>query len=312
MSENLSPYRCIGRGHCGSTDVIKREDGSPNRSVSNDRIMHTRILQSFPTAYPDWWRSRLPSFPPDTLPCRAYHTERIPPMPLPVRQTIITRYCPPQLQPFVRDNRDDEDCVLRVYHGRRKRVHESKFPRFCLRNYALCVDQMEELGRDTYQVARALAEALVYCHWKACVDAEDAEFVLAPSTFETSNKSVETPTIEAFGQEFVVWMVDFDRCGHMVDDEGGVEQAVQAFYRNDPYYPRPFAYGLTDEDEQLWEAFKARYLQVSGGLLGGGDVQLAEMFIGEVERGIEEEEDGARSRGLKISWAQRGRLRILM
>ena len=40
-------------------------------------------------------------------------------------------------------------------------------------------------------------------------------------------------------------------------DLAGVVQAAAAFWRNDPYYPRP------DKDPSLWSVFRERYIQVS-------------------------------------------------
>jgi hypothetical protein len=94
LQSNMQPlsnqYRCIGKGFCGSvwtfecshnTDerpiAIKREDGGPGRSISNDYNMHLRVLQSAfqyspstPLSIPQcheliepddaWWEARLP------------------------------------------------------------------------------------------------------------------------------------------------------------------------------------------------------------------------------------------------------------
>lgn len=38
-------------------------------------------------------------------------------------------------------------------------------------------------------------------------------------------------------------------------DDDGVKQAAAAFFRNDPYYPRP--------NQPLWEAFKKQYIHTS-------------------------------------------------
>ena len=39
-------------------------------------------------------------------------------------------------------------------------------------------------------------------------------------------------------------------------DIHGVNQAVAAFFRNDPYYPRP------DSSKEKWEVFRDNYLRV--------------------------------------------------
>jgi hypothetical protein len=107
-----------------------------------------------------------------------------------------------------------------------------------LRNYGLCVDQMEELGLDTLQITKALAAALAHCYWKPRVDMNDVEFVLAPGT---EPRYISQPYFELAGQEnLVIWMLDYNYVRDMSQDADGVVQAVQAFWRNDLYFPRPF------------------------------------------------------------------------
>jgi Zinc finger protein len=78
-------------------------------------------------------------------------------------------------------------------------------------------------------------------------------------------------------------MLDFDRCKDMPMDKKGVEQAVVAFFRNDPYYPRP--YGQSSRDQNLWVTFKNRYLKTSFELIGDSpEKNLPTMFITEVEK----------------------------
>ncbi|KAJ4305006.1 hypothetical protein N0V90_000535 [Kalmusia sp. IMI 367209] len=311
-----SQYRCIGRGHCGSvwalddshgTFVIKREDGGPGRSVLNDQIMHRRVLGGGGSGVPvrialsyeviepsdPWWQttSGLACFPSNFEPCRAYKMERIPAMLLDARQTLINNYCPEGLQDFVRTNRGDEDCLIRLYLGRRRINRQTKFQRFSLRNYPLHVDQMEELGVDTHNIAATLADALAHCHWRAHVDANDVEFVMASESREQTDTGLVNASFKAFGSEYVIWLLDFDCCRHMAQNEDGIAQAVQSFYRNDPYYPRPFAHGYTDEDAALWETFRTRFLNTSHEILKGqGSQHLATMFIDKVE------EEGRRRR----------------
>ncbi|KAF1959950.1 hypothetical protein CC80DRAFT_351600, partial [Byssothecium circinans] len=278
-------YRCIGRGNCGSVwaldgdqeDVYKREDGAQGRSILNDQTMHRRVLSSAPpirvprsfsiieASDSEWWAGAngLARFPNAMSPCRTYHMQRIPAMPEAVRRKLIDEYCPKSLQAFVTTNRDDEDCLIRLYLGRRRALRQAaRFQFFSLRNFPLHVNQMEDLGMDTHALARVLADCLAHCHWKARVDANDVEFVLAPATVREDDRA-ELPLVQAFGGEYAVWMLDYDCCREMSMDEEGVDQAVRAFYRNDPYYPRPFAYGYTDVDGLLWQTFRTRFLECS-------------------------------------------------
>lgn len=214
--------------------------------------------------------------------------ERIPAMPRAAREMLIDRYCPEDLQAFVRTNRDDQDCLVRLYTGRRRlpSASQSRFQRFSLRNYPLHVDQMEELGLDTHAIARTLADALTHCYWIAGVDANDVEFVLAPQKTHSEHceNSPEVPRFrsDALGGEFVIWMLDYDCCREMSQDEAGVDQAVKAFYRNDPYYPRPYAHGHAEEDRSLWQTFRSRFLESSRHILKGRTA-LATILIEKIE-----------------------------
>jgi len=82
-----------------------------------------------------------------------------------------------------------------------------------------------------------------------------------------------------------MWLLDFNQCGEMGRDDAGVVSAVEAFWQNDPYYPRPVR--STDRDYGLWEGFREEYLRQSA-LILGEEVQLANAFIdrvvGEAER----------------------------
>ena len=78
-----------------------------------------------------------------------------------------------------------------------------------------------------------------------------------------------------------MWILDFDCCRAISLDEVGVEQACAAFFKNDPFYPRPG--GGEKADEVLWVAFKRKFLSTSWKILGGDDVWLAERFMGRVE-----------------------------
>jgi Zinc finger protein len=44
-------------------------------------------------------------------------------------------------------------------------------------------------------------------------------------------------------------------------DEKGIDQAVTAFFRNDPFYPRPY--------QPLWKEFRDQYLQTSSDIISG-------------------------------------------
>ena len=69
---------------------------------------------------------------------------------------------------------------------------------------------------------------------------------------------------------------------------------MAAFFRNDPYYPRP--HGQNSRDQNLWTVFSDRYLKTSGELIGDGpEKNLPTMFITEVveeqQRRVERKRD---------------------
>ena len=195
------------------------------------------------------------------IPCNVLISDRIPPFSRELRSKIIDMYCPESLKSSIKSSKPDEDCLIRPYLGRRRRlVEQSRFKAFSLRNFPLHVDQIEELGLNKMLYARIMAETLAHMYWRAHVDANDVEFVLAPSS---SNQ--ETTIKSQLLGEHVIWLLDFDCCRDMSFDERGVEQAVVAFYRNDPFYPRP---GRRDvKDQALWDEFRAHFLQVSKDML---------------------------------------------
>ncbi|KAH7088020.1 zinc finger protein-domain-containing protein [Paraphoma chrysanthemicola] len=291
-------FRCIGSGCCGSVWtpddapdwVIKCEDGNNGRSIANDQLMHRRVLASIPPQFPvqipqsydlidandPWWTTHLAKFPPEKhrKACRGYFQERIPAVPLPAREMLIEPYCRASLQGTAKASRENEDCLIRIYAGARRRT--TRPPMFFnLRNYGLHIDQMVELGLDTV----------------AKVDANDVEFVLAPAT----KAGDAVPRFEIAGQEMVVWMLDFDCVREMGQDVMGVEQAVTAVYRNDAYFPRPHFYGHTQDDVELWEMFKMHFRAESSRLLGGESAGLAEEWVRLVE------EEGRRRAGRDCS-----------
>lgn len=212
------------------------------------------------------------------------HIGKNPKVPRSVSDKIVDLSLPenPTIAAFVKGNKDDDDCLIRPYLGRRRGnrlTSTSRFQRFSLRNVALHINQMEDLGLDVVAYAMTMADALALMYWGAGVDVDDVEFVLAPP------RSMSSPTFlsESLG-EHVMWVLDFDRVKHMSMNENGLEQACAAFFRNDPYYPRPG--GAEAADGELWEAFKARFLGTSLEVLGDGSphLDLPQMLMGMIEQ----------------------------
>ena len=159
---------------------------------------------------------------------------------------------------------------------------------------------MEHLNLDVASYAEIMAEALAMMHWHSKIDANDVEFVLAPARNlsihqnHSPHHNLSPPhnlaqplflngTESSFLGEHTMWMLDFDCCRTMSMDSRGVAQAVTAFLRNDPFYPRPSADG--SRDQALWKFFRLRYMQTSMDILVDDSQRMAlpEEFINKIE-----------------------------
>jgi hypothetical protein len=141
---------------------------------------------------------------------------------------------------------------------------------------------METLELDVTAYTETMADALALMHWGAQIDANDVEFVLAPP------RVTDSPTPSPFQSEYLgthsMWILDFDCCRPLSLDQAGVEQACVAFFKNDPFYPRPGSGEAAGE--RLWEVFKQKFLVTSRAVLGEMDEDkwsLAENLVARIE-----------------------------
>ncbi|RAH64702.1 zinc finger protein [Aspergillus aculeatinus CBS 121060] len=279
-------YQRIGAGFCGTVwarslegPAIKREDGGPSRSLANDFAMHKRAYEAFlslscakhfmensPTEpharipqchryitpeNQSWWNENLRWFPDGYAACNAILSERIPPFPEHVRRLLVDTYCPPEIRQQILHSASNEACLIRPYIGRQRTYGtamnvRSRFRGFSLRNFPLHVDQMAELGiraEDVDCYAAMMGQALATLHLIGKIDANDVEFVLAPIGSNTITNILGTHTM---------WILDFDLCHSISMDQKGVRQAVDAFFKNDPFCPQPHT--------AHWPAFRRQYL----------------------------------------------------
>lgn len=125
-----------------------------------------------------------------------------------------------------------------------------------------------------------MADALAFMYWRARIDANDVEFVLAPPRqldgdsdkpaigLGLGRRHFFSSSTGLFGeQQHAMWVLDFDCCGEMTLDEDGVERAAKAFVRNDPYFPGPYRAHFCVV--VLWIVFEARFLERSARMLEG-------------------------------------------
>ncbi|CZT20440.1 uncharacterized protein RCC_06300 [Ramularia collo-cygni] len=303
---NSTPFRQIGKGFCGSvwasdrdgpSIAIKREDGGPERSVANDSAMHMKIECSLQHAQKTlglatqvliphhyalvtaddsaWWSSRASRFPFGYEHCTSLLTERILPLQQEARENLIDMFCLEKAKEAVKKNRQDEDCLVRPYLGRR--THNSAPSRFfTLRNKPLCVDQMESIGLAVEDYARAIAETLAVIYWHSKTDANDIEIVIAPGRTNDGSGDFHS---EVLGRH-ALWVLDFDCVKSLTQDEAGIGRAASTYMRNDPFWPRPGS--DVQADQSLWNIFRARFLE-SSRLILDDDSQLPQMFIDRLE-----------------------------
>ena len=132
------------------------------------------------------------------------------------------------------------------------------------------MDTLELGDQEKESHARSMAAALAIMHWTSKTDAADVEFVLGsapanlhPPGFDPKNLQPRTSTLSE--KAICLWLLDFNQCTSMSMNPNGVAKAVGAFWRNDPYYPRPVftEHAESAKDAQLWENFAAEYLKQS-------------------------------------------------
>ncbi|PLB48810.1 hypothetical protein P170DRAFT_167961, partial [Aspergillus steynii IBT 23096] len=270
--------------------AIKREDGGPSRSLANDFTMHQRAIDAFrklsstkscrdrpsvriPQCHrfissddTAWWTKNLPFFPHRYSSCNAISSERIPPFPDDTRALLVGKYCHffPELRPQIMTSTSNQACLIRPYIGRQRTYGtamnvRSRFRGFSLQNFPLHIDQMAELGIPSDDIecyAAMMGEALAALHWLAEIDANDVEFVLAPLpvTEKCHNNITPTAMTNVLGKH-TMWTLDFDLCRPLTMDFEGVRNAVNAFFKNDPFTPRP--------KTNYWTAFCSQYLRTA-------------------------------------------------
>lgn len=247
-----------------------------------------------------WWATSLPHFPPQTRAYNAMCSDLIPPLPQARRIGLVDNYCPERLRDEIKKSGTNSDCIARLYLGRRREGRQSRF--FSLRNYPLWLDQAEQLGLPVEKYTKIMAQTLAMMHFEAKIDANDVEFVLGSPPLDREAKLVPSRKIAVLpcntgtrgtrtiqlsehsrpshaqdngAPDLALWLLDFDCCGAITMDEVGMEIAALAFYRNDPYFPRP--------GSQLWDVFSEHYKCAGREMLAQGpDQDLPVVFVGKL------------------------------
>lgn len=334
-------YRKIGFGQCGiifekvgANHVVKLARKHFDDSLWVDFTAHYKVSKALelsplgpnvecrvpklysyvPRSSHEWWSSNIHLFPDhddkeDTavsLPAMVLVSERIPSLPKTFRDILIDKYCPAHLQSAARSNPLNEDCLARVYLGKRREPSRPLAPNFTLRNFNLHLDQVLHLGLPVSSLTRAMGEALAFIHWEARIDGFDIEFVLGSDRerlyVDGINAICKIPCEDiseiAPHSDFDsmirthllvhgirLWVLDFNLCAFQWkslsqgQDQYGISQSqwtdaivgqlVAAFFQNDPYYPLPPTEGnaVLGEEETLWSTFERSYLEVADKIL---------------------------------------------
>ncbi|CAI6293441.1 unnamed protein product [Periconia digitata] len=317
-------FREIGKGsigiifehpgtiHCYKLPLLDNSD-----KLWNNYTVHTKVQEAFDTANKiinidvkipkmfwfandktaEFWDANLDKFPfTEQFPKKTRDTlcmERVLPLPQPLRNHLIDRYCPRDKE-SAKLYLPNRDCLVRPLLGRRRRG--SGTIAFSLRSFRLHLDQFEELKLDLVEYATAMADAMAVLHCIAKIDAMDIEFVIgsAPSEMHSSGIPLTSAQIEnlqpgkstyemAKAKDFkrrilCLWVLDFDACKSIDISEAGARAAVKAFMDTDAYCPRP---SQDPQVHELWKSFGRRYM--ASYIKFGADKRFPQSFLCGVE-----------------------------
>lgn len=241
-------------------------------------------------------------------PTDALVASRIRPLPEPTRKLLIQKFCAPHIREAAFADAANKDCLVRLYLGSMQGRSSMMF--FSLRNFKLHLNQLEKLQLNVNYLAEKMGEILAIMHWGAETDARDIEIVLGSSSMKypvhspkpmSELRSMKKPqnqigpdsqNLADFSRRVsTLYLLDFNQVRTITLDEAGVDLAVDAFYANDPYFPRPF---VQDSIAKLvWNAFVSSYKHTSSQILDG-NMTLPTMFITRVmDRQMEKNLDKA-------------------
>lgn len=316
----LKAFTQVGKGQCGTvfaltgtTRVLKIANPGKDEQLFNDYRRHARVEDALKETFSGlrvnislpnlgtwvgarnemFWTNHRGRFPEGFVqPTSGFLSERIFPVPFPVRSAIVDAFAPKDVkknkESFL-SQQENKDCLIRIYLGRRQdRVSNNTFR---LRNFDMTVNEMEFLRLDTVLYSETLAQTLAIIHWKAKLDANDVEFVFGSAPAEKMRPTVAeldatnlldmgklASEVDFIHRSIGIWLLDFDQCKGFPEDTNGVKQLERAFYFNDPYYPRPIS--EHPKDVALWNAFKETYLATSAAITSS---EMPKQFVDAIE-----------------------------
>ncbi|KAI1458351.1 zinc finger protein-domain-containing protein [Annulohypoxylon moriforme] len=224
------------------------------------------------------------------LPTDILVAERIVPLPKITRMLLIEKYCVPHHRSDALADPANRDCLVRVYLGSQKGKSRGRF--FSLRNLKLHLNQLAELELGVDALSHQMAEALATMQWAAETDARDVEFALGSSSqiIPISPKSYAeimkmepasyTGPLSRHHEDFFrrttqLWLLDFNQVRSVTLDQKGIDQMVDAFKVNDPYFPRPLQKDRLAK--RIWNQFVRSYLKTSHFILMNRDKKIQDL-----------------------------------
>jgi len=154
---------------------------------------------------------------------------------------------------------------------------------------------MVKFGLLMGEYAEAMADSFAWMLWVGKMDGEGVDYVLGPCRESTllapllglgpipahGDSCFDAPLIGLHA----LWVLDFDLCQRLDMTKEGMNKAADAFWRNNPFYPRPVH--PPSAEQGLWKPFVVRFMATSEVLLseeGKNDRQLPKVLIHEIIR----------------------------
>ncbi|KAF8813473.1 hypothetical protein BYT27DRAFT_7230986, partial [Phlegmacium glaucopus] len=191
----------------------------------------------------------------------AYAMDQVLPLPLSTALNIRTLFYPPGASGAAIPS------LCRLYFGKTLDGHPSRF--FNSSNFPLDVSRYRHLldaasEGNNYptldEIAIGMGEMLGRMHWLAGYDGRDIEFVMGGGSFSGIAMNV----------------IDFNQMRIWSREKDKIHQLIEAFFTNDPYYPRP------RPNDQLYQMFCIGYIEAHPKDVKGA-VELAEAFLHGIE-----------------------------
>lgn len=212
----------------------------------------------------------------------AYAMDQVLPLPLSTAFLIRKLFYPPG-----QDNAP-VPSLCRLYFGKVIDVtssggRPSRF--FNSANFPLDVSRYRRMQEDTHvdeystvdDIVHGMGEMLGRLHWRGGYDGRDIEFVMGGASFSgVAMNVIDFNQVRHFESADDEIKIIFPKMRPWSRKEDGVHQLVDAFFSNDPYYPRP------RRGDPLYQKFCLGYLEATL-KVSKEDAELAKAFLHAIE-----------------------------